>query len=64
MKILNIFKSRTVLIIIVLFIINGISGIREFIPGLWLPMIDGGLSLLAIYFRINQRVNFKDKREQ
>ena len=48
----NILKSRTVWTIILLFIINGVSGIRDLIPAGILPIIDALLSILAIYFRI------------
>lgn len=56
--IFTIFKSRTVWTIIVLFVINGVTGIREFIPILWLPAIDGILAILAIYFRAKPKVKF------
>ena len=58
MDIKNIFKSRTVLVIILLFIINGIEGIREFIPVGLLPLIDGVLGILAIYFRVKPKQDF------
>ena len=48
----NILKSRTVITIIVLFLVNGVSGIRELIPAGILPIVDAVLSILAIYFRI------------
>lgn len=49
-------KSRTVWTIVALFIINGITGVRDHLPGNWLPVVDGILSLAAMYFRINPRV--------
>lgn len=52
LKIQQILKSRTVWMIFLLFIVNGISGIREFFPGNWLPGVDAMLGLIAIYFRI------------
>jgi len=58
---LNPIKSRTVLTIIVLFLINGIPAIREFIPSGILPVIDAGLSLLAIYFRVAPKVGVVTK---
>jgi len=61
-RIFTIFKSRTVWTIIVLFSINGIAGIREFIPSLWLPAIDGVLAILAIYFRAKPRIEFSVKK--
>ena len=57
---LQFLKSRTVWVIVILFIINGIAGVREMIPVMWLPMIDGVLSILAIYFRINPKQRFDD----
>ena len=64
MKILNIFRSRTVWVIIVLFLINGISGIRDFIHPTLLPLIDGLLGIAAIYFRVNPRVKFGKKTNE
>ena len=49
---LNIFKSRTVWTIVVMFLINGVQGIHSMVPAEWLPFIDGILSMLAIYFRV------------
>jgi len=45
--------SRTTWTIIVLFIINGIYGVRDLIPASAIPVIDGILGILAIYFRVN-----------
>jgi len=59
-KIFKIFQSRTVWTIIVLFVINGVGGIKEFIPSDLIPLINGILSALAIYFRVSQRVDFKE----
>ncbi len=58
MNFFDIFKSRTIWTIIVLFAINGISGIRDLFPASWLPAIDAILGILAIYFRATPRVNF------
>ena len=52
-------RSKTVWTIIVLFLINGVAGIRGYIPSDWLPLIDGVLGLLAIYFRINPQAEQK-----
>jgi len=57
-KIAKLFQSRTVWTIVVLFIINGVGGIRDFIPPNLLPLIDGLLSILAVYFRANPKVDF------
>ena len=49
-------SSRTVWTIIVMFLVSGISGIHDSIPASLLPIVDGGLSILAIYFRVNPKV--------
>ena len=56
-------KSRTVWTVVVLFIINGISGIREIIPATALPIIDAVLSLLAIYFRVNPKAELGGQKK-
>ena len=56
----QILSSRTVWTVIVIFIINGVAGIRQYIPADWLPVVNGILSLLAIYFRIDQKTDFKE----
>jgi len=55
----KVFSSRTVWTIVVLFLINGVGGIREFIPEGLLPVIDAVLGLAAIYFRVSPKVGFK-----
>jgi len=55
MTIKNALKSRTVWTVIVLFIINGVAGIAEFIPESILPAINGVLGILAIYFRVKPK---------
>jgi len=52
-------RSRTVWTVIALFIINGVAGIRGYIPSDWLPLIDGILGLLAIYFRVTPQAEQK-----
>ena len=60
MKFLKLLKSRTFWTIVIIFVINGISGIREFIPEVALPLIDGLLSILAVYFaKVNPKINIK-----
>ena len=49
---MNFLKSRTVWTIIVLFVINGVEGIRGVIPANALPIVDAVLSVLAVYFRV------------
>jgi hypothetical protein len=55
----NLLSSRTVWTIVVLFLINGVAGIREFIPANLLPLIDAILGVAAIYFRVNPKIGFK-----
>jgi hypothetical protein len=49
-------KSRTVWTIIVLFIINGITGIDEYTPETFDNIVNPLLTLIAIYFRVNPKV--------
>ncbi len=60
MKVPKILKSRTVWTVIALFLINGVTGIRELIPPTLLPVIDGILGIAVIYFRVKPRVNFSE----
>jgi len=62
-KVLQALKSRTVWMVIILFVINGVGGIREYLHPQVLLFLDALLSFLAIQFRVSQRINFKDKRE-
>lgn len=57
-KFLKIFKSRTVWAAVILFVINGVDGIRESIEPSWLTTIDAILGILVVYFRANPRVDF------
>ena len=54
----KVLKSRTVWMFIVLFVINGIGGVRELLPGFWLPLVDAIVAVLGTYFRTNRRVDF------
>lgn len=58
---LRIFKSRTVRTIIAMFLINGIQGLYPIIPPEVMPLVDGALSLLAIYFRVSPAQTFGGK---
>ena len=59
MNLSNIFKSRTVWVIVVTFIMAGFEGVRDFIPQAYQVYVFGGLGLLATYFRIDAKVDFK-----
>lgn len=52
-KFAQIFKSRTFYTLVVLFIINGVSGIESSIPAGILPVVNGLLGILTIYFKIS-----------
>ena len=60
MKIPNTLRSRTVLAVILLFVIGGIQAISDFLPQSIYLLVEGILSLFAIYFRVKPRVNFNE----
>jgi hypothetical protein len=43
---------------LVLFLVNGFTGVRELLPGMWLPAVDGVITILGIYFRAVPKVEF------
>ena len=51
----NIIKSRTIQILAILLIINGIPEIRNLVPANILSVVDTLLIALAGYFRINPK---------
>lgn len=55
-------KSRTNWTILVMFLVNGVAGIKAFIPVGWLPLIDGLLGILAVYFRMNPKVDMNSDK--
>ncbi len=57
-KLFKLLKSRTFWTLVVLFVVNGVEGIRNAIPGDALPVIDGILTFLTIYFaKISPRID-------
>ena len=50
MNLLKLLRSRTFWSLVALFVINGVGGIRDSIPSGVLPVIDGILGILVIYF--------------
>lgn len=48
-------KSKTFWTLIIIFVINGFSGIRENIPATWLPLIDFVLTGLGVWFHVNPK---------
>jgi len=59
-KIKKAFGSRTFWTIVVMFIIGGVEGIREVLPPQSLVFVQGGLGLLATYFKINPSQNYNE----
>lgn len=55
-KVLTALKSRTAWTVVALVLINGVPTAAEFIPAAWLPIVNGVLGILAVYFRVNPRV--------
>lgn len=58
MKYLNYLKSRTVWVFVVLFVINGIEGVRDQIPPQLLLALDALLGVLGSYFRVKPKQVF------
>jgi len=54
-----ILRSRTVWTILAMFVIGGLEAINPFIPQDAYIVLQGGLSLLAVYFRINPSQKYK-----
>ena len=59
-KILLALKSRTFWTLVMMFIINGISGIRESINPTALTLIDTVLTVVATYLHVNPSQNYHD----
>lgn len=51
-------KSRQFWSLVALFVINGVEGVREFIPADYLPLVNAALGLLAVWFRLAPRQQF------
>lgn len=58
-KIIKIIKSRTNITIGILFLLGGFQNITDYMNPEVSTLILGVLSALAVYFRTNQRVDFK-----
>lgn len=58
-KIIQTLKSRTFWTLAVLFVVNGVAGVHDMIPALYLPFVDGILGILSVYFHINPSQNYK-----
>lgn len=57
-RIIAILKSRTVWTFVALFVLNGIEGIKDQIPAGYLPLVNGIVGLLGIYFRTAPKQQF------
>jgi hypothetical protein len=55
-KLIKALKSRTVWTVVLLFVINGVDGIRDVLTEEAYTSINTVLSILAVYFRVNPRV--------
>lgn len=54
----QVFKSRTFWTLVVLFVVNGVSGVHDMIPASLLPVVDGLLGILTVYFHVNPSQNY------
>lgn len=53
-------KSRTVWTIFAMFLIGGVSAVTQFIPPAFLPYIEGGLGLVATYFKLKPSQDYSE----
>lgn len=49
-------KSRTVWTVVLMFVVGGITGVKELIPTEYMLYVNGLLAMAAIYFRAHPRV--------
>jgi len=64
MSVGSIFKSKTVWMVVLMFLTSGIDGIREYIPVAFQPLLTALLGLLAVYFRVNPTQKFLTREEK
>ncbi len=57
-KIIKALSSRTVWVICLMFVIGGVEAISGVIPGSVMVPLQGFLSFLAIYFKVNPSTNY------
>jgi hypothetical protein len=57
-NIAKLIRSRQFWVLVALFVVNGISGIKDQIPANVLPVIDAMLGLAAVYLRIYPKQQF------
>ena len=51
-KIKQAFLSKTVWLVVITFLLNGISAIKNLVQPQWLPLVDGILSVLIILAKL------------
>lgn len=49
-------KSRTVWTVVLMFLVGGVSGVKELIPQDYVLYVNGLLAIAALYFRTHARV--------
>ena len=52
-KVTKALSSRTTWTIVAMFLIGGVNAITAFIPESALPLVQGALGILAVYFKVN-----------
>ena len=60
MRFFSYFKSRTVVTIIGMVLLNGLPAVLPMVNADLLPYMNLVLGALAIYFRVDQRQDFRD----
>jgi hypothetical protein len=54
-------KSRQFWTIIAIVVVNGVPALRDLIPTMYLGLVQSLLGIIAIYFRIEYKQDFKKK---
>lgn len=57
-KFKQVFKSRTFWTLVVLFVVNGVASVHDFIPTSVLPSLEAVLGLATVYFHVNPSQNY------
>jgi len=61
---MKILTSRTVWVLVALFVLNGVQALVPFMP-VWLQdLANGVLPILGVYFRTNPSVNLMQKKNE
>ena len=63
-RLMKILTSRTVWVLVALFVLNGVQALVPFMP-VWLQdLANGVLPILGVYFRTNPSVNLMQKKNE